>query len=134
MQYTGWTFFHINLLLNCIDVCLKRTENKQKNRPFYFLINKTIILFYFRRPTKRCFLLRLAGQPVLLLPLHGPHLRAEGPVHQAARARPAREGGRREGERRAGAEIQRHPERKRGSSEENSGGQLEHICRKFPAS
>ena len=25
--------FHINLLSNCIDVCLKKTENKRKRRP-----------------------------------------------------------------------------------------------------
>ena len=30
VPYTGWTFFHIKLLLNCVDVCLKKTENKRK--------------------------------------------------------------------------------------------------------
>ena len=30
VPYTGWKFFHINLLQNCIDICLKKTENKRK--------------------------------------------------------------------------------------------------------
>ena len=30
VPYTGWKFFHINLLKNCVDVCLKKTKNKQK--------------------------------------------------------------------------------------------------------
>ena len=31
VPFTGWTFFHINLLQTCIDVWLKKTENKQKD-------------------------------------------------------------------------------------------------------
>ena len=72
-----------------------------------------------RRPTERGLLLRVAGQPLLLLPVHGPHLRPEGPVHPEARARPAREGGRRAGERGAGAALQGHPEGQRDSPEED---------------
>ena len=30
MQYTGWTFFHINFLQNCIDVCLKKPKTNEK--------------------------------------------------------------------------------------------------------
>ena len=38
VPYTGWTFFHINLLQNCIDHCLKKTKNKRKEAgdgPFF---------------------------------------------------------------------------------------------------
>ena len=54
VPYTGWTFSHINLLSNCIDVCLKKTGNKRKrgrDGPIFlknnFLLNFSKRLLYF---------------------------------------------------------------------------------------
>ena len=40
VPYTGWTFFHINLLKICIDVCLKRPKLNEKRPGWPIFLKK----------------------------------------------------------------------------------------------
>ena len=42
VPYTGWTFFHINLLKICIDVCLKRPKLNEKRPGWPIFLKKSI--------------------------------------------------------------------------------------------